>query len=651
MKRIRTVSKYVSTPDSIYALWDAIRAGLALLEPPPKLSVSEWADRYAYLSAESSAQPGKWITATAEYQRGLMDAGSDMTIERIVAMWGAQLGKTACLLNINWYYTAHDPSPMLMVQPTLEAAEDFSKERIAPAIRDTPALSKLFRSPRSRDSNNTLLKKEFPGGGLALAGANSPAGLASRSRRIVQGDEVDKWEASAGAEGDPGKLMEARTATFWNKKIIYTSTPSIKGASRIEREFLKSDQRRYFVRCPHCDEEQVLEWGNLKWPAPKGEDGKPDPRPDECYYVCGANGCEVLEGEKPEMVRHGVWRATKKSIDGKTAGFHLNALYSPWVTWPDLIRKWLDAQGNPNELQTFVNASLAETWEIQGDRVETEIFKDRVHPYQAEAPAGVLVITAGVDVQKDRLEASAVGWGAGEESWALDHRVFQGDPAKPDVWAELDDWLQREWEHESGIMLRIRCTLVDSGGHHTKQVYWFTKAREHRRIYACKGRGGSHPLLGRPSKQGDAQALLYMVGVDSAKELFYARLKIESEGPGYCHFPDDPSTFDDEFFAQLTAEQQVPIVRDGLKVMVWRKRRDRNEALDLRVYAMAALERIKPNFPLVAARIKQKAERVKAEPASEAFILGAPAPAPPSSTKPKPRSRTRPGGWINAWKG
>ena len=646
------MSNYVSTPESIDALWEAIAAGLSLLEPPPKLSVSEWADRYAVLSAESSAQPGQWITATAEYQRGLMDAGSDPLIERIVAMWGAQLGKTACLLNINWYYTAHDPSPMLMVQPTLEAAEDFSKERIAPAIRDTPALSKLFRPSRSRDSGNTLLKKEFPGGGLALAGANSPAGLASRSRRIVQGDEVDKWEASAGAEGDPGKLMEARTATFWNKKIIYTSTPSIKGASRIEREFLKSDQRRFFVRCPHCNEEQLLEWGNLKWPSPRPDNDVKEHRPDDCYYVCGANGCEILEGDKPDMVRKGVWRATAKSIDGKTAGFHLNALYSPWVTWPDLIRKWLDAQGNPNELQTFVNASLAETWEVQGDRVESDVFRDRVHPYSAPAPAGVLVITAAVDVQKDRLEASAIGWGAGEESWAIDHRVFQGDPSQPTVWGELDEWLQTEWQHESGIMLRIRCTLIDSGGHHTKQVYAFTKPREHRRIYACKGRGGAYPLLARPSKQGVSETLLYMVGVDAAKELFYARLKIEVEGPGYCHFPDDASTFDEEFYCQLTAEQQITITRNGLPERVWRKRRDRNEALDLRVYAMAALERIKPNFPLIASKIKRKAERVereRTEPTEETVTLGAP-PQPPMPPPSRNRLRARQGGWINSWK-
>lgn len=587
---------FVSTSESLEALEEAIAAGLELLEPPAEMTVSEWADKFAYLPRESSAQPGKWHTSVAEYQRELMDAGSDPGIERIVAMWGAQLGKTACLLNMLWYYAHHDPSPMLMVQPTIETAEAFSKERIAPSIRDTPVLSPLFGDPRSRDSGNTLLTKEFPGGGLALAGANSPAGLASRSRRVVMGDEVDKWEASAGAEGDPGKLMVERTNTFWNRKIVYTSTPSIKGASRIEHEFEKSDKRKYFVRCPHCGDEQALEWGNLQWR--KVRDGKKvEHFAEECWYACGVSGCEILESEKPEMVRSGRWIATAKSIDGRTAGFHLNALYSPWVTWPELIRKWLDAQGSSTELQTFVNASLAETWEVQGDRVEQSVFADRIHPYAAEVPEGVLVITGAVDVQKDRLEATAIGWGVGEESWAIEHVVFQGDPSRPEVWSELDSWLGREYQHESGIRLRIRCAMIDSGGHHTKQVYAFTKAREHRRVYACKGRAGSYPLLARPTKQGTMEALLYMVGVDAAKELFYARLKIEQEGPGYCHFPDNPDVFDEEYFAQITAEQLVTVRRNGQDVRVWQKRRARNEALDLRVYAMAALERIRANFP------------------------------------------------------
>lgn len=604
-------TEYLSTPTSLGALDDAIRQGMALLEPPPELTISEWSDLNARLPRESSAQPGQWITATAEYQRGLMDAISDPAIERIVVQWPAQTGKSATLLNVIGYFVHQDASPILMVQPTLETAENFSKDRIATMIRDTPVLTSLFGDPRTRDSGNTLLHKQFPGGFLALAGANSPAGLASRPIRIVLLDEVDKYEASAGTEGDPVKLAEARTTTFWNRKVILTSTPSIKGASRIERELEKSDMRKFFVCCPHCDEEQILEWENLKWPSPKNDKTLTEPRPDLCYYVCGASGCEITESDKPDMVRQGVWRATKKSIDGKTAGFQMNSLTSPWVSWEELIRKWLDAQGSITELQTFVNASLAETWEVKGDRVEKEIFNDRKHAYPAEAPEGVLLVTAGGDVQQDRIEMTAVGWGIGEESWALDHQVFQGDPSQSDVWAEVDQWLRREFTHESGVKLRIRCAMIDSAGHHTKQVYAFTKPRERRRIYACVGRAGKKPMLNRPSRNNSAKALLYTVGVDTAKESFYARLKVEEEGPGFCHFPEAPQ-FDEEFFAQLTAEQQITTKKHGMDVRVWRKRRDRNEALDLRVYAMAALERMRANFPMLGKKVKQRvAERLQ----------------------------------------
>ncbi|HTV07794.1 MAG TPA: phage terminase large subunit family protein [Candidatus Aquilonibacter sp.] len=595
---------YASTAESLEALDEALGTGLALLEPPPQLTVSEWADRYAYLPRESSAQAGKWDTATAEYQRGFMDAGSDPTIERIVAMWGAQLGKTAGLLNMLWYYVHHDPSPILMVQPTLEAAENFSKERLAPAIRDTPVLRPLFGDPRSRHSGNTLLNKEFPGGGLALAGANSPAGLASRSRRVVQGDEVDKWEASAGAEGDPGKLMEERTSTFWNRLIVYTSTPSVKGASRIDSEYEKSDKRQYFVPCPHCGEPQTFKWANLKWSKRRAQDGTVEHDPDSCYYVC-VNGCEILESDKPDMVRHGKWIAQAKSVDGKTAGFHLNQLYSPWVTWPEIIRKFINAGNDPFLLQTFVNSVLAETWELKGDRIEQDVFASRVHAYEAEAPAGVLVITAGLDVQKDRIEATAIGWGAGEESWALEHRIFEGDPSRPKVWGDVDKWLNRTYVHESGIHLRIRCAMVDSGDQ-TKAVYAFTRTRRGRKIYACKGRSGAHPILARPRRVDESKTVLYMVGVDAAKESFYARLKIEEEGPGYCHFPDNPTMFDKEFFAQIAAEQLITVQRGGQRVKVWQKRRERNEALDTRVYAMAALERIRADFPALKRSLQKR---------------------------------------------
>ena len=653
------MSAFVSSPDSLDALREGIGRGLELFVPPPDLKVSEWSDKYARLPRESSSQPGQWNTATAEYQRGMMDAVNDPLIERIIVLWAAQTGKSAGLLNTMGYFAHQDPSPILMLQPTLEMAESFSKDRIAPMIRDTPALTALFGDPRSRDSGNTLLHKAFPGGYIALAGANSPASLASRPIRIVLCDEVDRYPVSAGTEGDPVKLAVARTRTFWNRKIIETSTTTIKGASRIETDFLKSDQRYYFVACPHCDLSQRLVWGRLKWPSPKTDETLDEHKPDECYYIC-ENGCEILEKEKPAMLAAGEWVATAKSIDGRTAGFHLNALYSPWMTWPEIIRAWLDAQGSIELLKTFVNTILAESFEVQGDRVEREVFQDRQSDYLAdcEAPEGVIVVTGAVDVQDNRLEATAIGWGFGEESWVLDHRIFTGSPATGEVWAELEEWLMRTFRRSDGVTLRIRSTMMDSAGHHTKMAYQFAKRNERRRLYACIGRanegGAPKPLLNRPSTSNELGISLYTVGVDTAKESFYSRLKIEAEGPGFCHFPI-ASWADREYFEQLVAEQVVTEYRNGIAYKKWRKRRERNEALDLRVYAMAALERLKPNW---AAWAKHQAEQAAAlgyskEPKDE--FLGAQGKATPipdelkekiQKVRPTPRRR---GGWVNAW--
>ncbi|WP_446744287.1 phage terminase large subunit family protein [Silvibacterium acidisoli] len=654
---------FESSVESLEALGSAVSAGLALFVPPPDLQVSEWADRFAVLPKESSAQPGKWITATAEYQRGFMNAVNDPLIETIVVIWPAQSGKSAGLLNVVGYFCHQDPSPILFVQPTLEAAENFSKDRIAPMIRDTPSLKPLFGDPRARDSGNTLLHKQFPGGYLALSGANSPSSLASRPIRIVLCDEVDKYDVSAGTEGDPVKLAVARTTTFWNRKIILTSTPNIKGTSRIERAFLKSDQRRYFVTCPHCGEKQTLEWGMLRWPSPRSNPELTEHRPDECYYVCSGAGCEITEADKPEMIRNGSWEQTAVSDDGKTAGFHLNALYSPWSTWPDLIREWLDAQGSVEELKTFVNSKLAETFEPKGDRVEKDLFRDRQHDYLAhcQAPEGVIIVTASVDVQDNRLEAAAIGWGLGEESWALDHRIFNGSPGENGVWEELEEWLQRTFKREDGVTLRIRCTMMDSAGHHTKQAYAFAKRNEKRRVYACVGRANSagvaRPLLSRPTTSNELGVALYTVGVDTAKESFYNRLKIEAEGPGYCHFPV-ADWADEEYFLQLASEELATVYKGNMAVgKRWKKRRDRNEALDLRVYAMAALERLKPNFDRWADHLKRQATAAAVVPDPVKEILGASSEQLadlPEQLKQKIAinrpSRPSAGGWVNAWR-
>jgi phage terminase large subunit GpA-like protein len=631
---------YASTPEGRKSLNRAMQRAAALYAPPPILTVSQWADRYRKLSPEASAEHGQWITSRAEYQRGFMDAINDPAIETVVAMWSAQSGKTEAINNMIGYYIDQDPSPMLIVQPTEQMAEAWSKDRLAPMLRDTPCLRGKVKDPRSRDSGNTLLHKQFPGGHITAIGANAPASLAGRPIRIVFGDEVDRYPASAGEEGDPVSLARVRARNFWNRKFIWTSTPTIRGASRIERLYESSDQRHYHVPCPHCHAMQILMWAQIIWPTNQ---------PELAVYACSGCGAEITDADKPEMLRRGTWVAEKPG--GKIAGFHLNGLYSPWVTFAEMATDFVEAKRSRSveQLKTFINTSLAETWEDESITVDDGSLFSRREEYKAIVPEGGLVITAAVDVQDDRLEAEVIAWGIGEESWSIDVRPFRGNPAQPQVWRELDAYLQQTFEHESGVQLRIACTMIDSGGHHTKQVYGFCRARQQRRIYACKGVAGpGKPLAGRPSKGNVIGAFLFPVGVDTAKEILYARLKLTEFGPGYCHFPK-LEQYDEEYFKQLTAEKQKTKYRNGFPTKFWEKVRARNEALDLRVYAMAALDALKPNFQQIAAMLEREAEKIEHPPQVEAEK---PKPGPPQNVLP-PQVR-RPAiprqGWVNSWK-
>jgi phage terminase large subunit GpA-like protein len=629
---------YVSSPEGLAALELAIATGLQQFTPPPVLSLSAWADEFAILSREDSAQPGKFQTSSAEYQRGAMDAITDPAIENIILKWASQTGKTRIQMNAIGYYSHHDPSPIMMIQFSLEEAEKFSKNRVAKMIRDTPVLRKLFKDPRARDSGNTLLNKEFPGGVLTLAGANSPAGLASKPIRILMPDEVDRYPASAGTEGDPVALAKKRTTTFWNRKNIEASTPGIKGLSRIDKDFENSDKRYFFVPCPHCAEMQVLVWDRLKWL----KDAKNRPLPQTGFYVC-VNGCEIQEGEKYDMVRQGKWRATAVSADGKTAGFHLNALYSPWTTWQELISEWLEAQGPQNTelLKTFVNTRLAETWELRGVGAEQSELEKRKEAYNDDPdkdliPAGALILTVGADVQGDRIEATLMAWGLNDESWAIDHKIFRGDPAKQGVWDELDAYLLQTWQHQSGVQMRVVAVMVDSGGHHTKQVYAFTRKRELRKVYSIKGVAGiGRPLVGRPNRVGKEKTLLFTVGVDTAKELLYSRLRNAEPGPGYCHYPAKPC-FDAEYFKQLTSEHMVTRTVENQTKIEWKKKYERNEPLDCRVYAMAALELLQPKWDAVAKNFQIQVEAAKKA---------------KDKTQAVKKPTARRSGWVNSWKG
>jgi phage terminase large subunit GpA-like protein len=567
----------------------------------------------------------------------MMDVVNDPAIETVVYMIAAQCGKTACEFNIFGYFAHQDPSPILFVMPSEQTAEALSKERIATMIRDTPALTPLFGSPKSKDSGNTLLNKKFPGGFLALAGANAPSGLASRPARILIMDEIDRYPATAGTEGDPVSLAEARTTNFWNRKRIYSSTPLDKNLSRIEKLEENSDRRRYFVPCPHCGEFQQLEWERLKWPGPRT--GAARHEPQNCYYVC-VSGCEILEHEKPDMLRLGHWRKTNPGGgDGKTAGFQLSALYSPWKTWPEIISQWLKAFKYPQQCKTFVNTVLGRTYESTGQTVDHhQLSRNRIL-YDAEVPTGAMVLTAGLDVQADRVEMEVVGWGADEQSWSICYKIFRGNPAMPGgVWDEVKSELIRTFAHASGVTLRIASAYIDSG-YHTRQVYKFVRPLQIRRIFASKGLSGSGVPVNRARAQSRSHAgrvQLRIVGIDAAKESLYERLNMKEIGPGFCHFPTaytdaDGNTierreYDAEYFEQLTAEKLVSRMEGMTPVRKWEKKRERNEALDCRVLAIAALDDLQPNWPAIQRNFDAKVALAEQEKGSESSETSSKAP-------------------------
>lgn len=569
------------------------------MKPPPKLTISEWADTYRQLSSESSAEAGRWSTSRAEYQRGMMDAVSDKSIETVVLMTAAQIGKTELVNNVVGFHIAQDPAPLLVVQPTLEMAQTWSKDRLAPAIRDTPALSEKIKNPRSRDSGNTTLHKVFPGGHVTACGANSPSSLASRPCRVILCDEVDRYPISAGTEGDPVALAKKRSATFWNRKLILVSTPTDKGSSRIEAAYAESDQRKYFVPCPDCNETQVLQWANVRWK---------DNDPNTVEYICEHCGSCWGDAKRFQAIRYGKWEATA-SGDGKTAGFHLSALYSPWTALADVVRDFLSAKKDPMRLKAWINTTLGETYEEDGERIDEYDLFDRKEDYGHMLPEKAVVLVAGVDVQDDRLACEIVAYGSGEESWSIYYEEIYGDPSGSEIWQDLDFILSQTFEHPNYGDMIIRSTCIDSGGHYTQQVYNYVKHRSGKRIYAIKGMGGEgKPIIGRPSKNNIGKINLFPVGTDTAKELLFARLKINEQGPGYCHFPLDRG---EEYFRMLTAEKRVIRYFKGRARREWVKTRQRNEALDCRVYAMAALQVMGINIEAVQKRQRNKVQSEK----------------------------------------
>lgn len=560
--------------------WRARRAEIyrRILRPQERLTVSQWADRYRRLSPEASAEPGPWNTDRVPYLREVMDTLSDPLVEQVVLMKSARVGGTEAGNNMLGYLIDRDPCPILVIQPTVEMAKSWSKEQLAPMLRDTPALRGRVRDPKSRESGNTIQQKTFAGGVLSILGANSGTGFRMRSIRVFFGSEVDAWPTSAGSEGDPVELGINRTATFGNRKIYLESTPLLKGFSRIEPAFLEGDQRYFHVPCPVCGFFQRLVWANLRYKdlaAP--------------MYACAGCGALIPEVDKYQMVQRGRW-VPSAPFHG-IASFHLSALYAPFdgAAWPKLVDRWIRAQADLSRLQTFMNTVLGETWEERGGTISSQGLTDRREHYE-QVPGWVEILTAAVDVQDDRLEVKVKGWGPGLESALIAYARIPGDPAKVDVWRDVDRTVFADFPRQDGAVLKVGRFAVDTGGHFTDEAYAYVRARRGRGAVAVKGSSQEGaPLLPRkPGLNNKGRVALYVIGTAAAKDTIFARLRISTPGPGYMHFPE---WADAEYFAQLTAEKVVRRQVNGR----WRRKyvlkpNERNEALDLEVYNLVALE-------------------------------------------------------------
>jgi phage terminase large subunit GpA-like protein len=570
-------------------------AASAGLRPDPQQTIAEWADAHMRLPSWS-AEPGQWRTSRTPYLKEIMECLSPLSpVRRVVFMKCAQIGGTSC--GQNWIgYTVHRaPTAMLIVEPTVDVAQKLSKQKIQPMFDMVPVLRDKVQDARSRDSGNTILAKEFLGGMIVLTGANSGVGLRFMSAQNLFLDEVDAYPYDVDGEGTPVAVAEKRCLTYARHKIYLCSTPVLKATSVIEPEYEASDQRRYHVPCPKCGTEQCLKWAQLKWPKN---------RTDHAELECESCSAMIAEHHKTQMLTDGRWIAAHP--ERATAGFHLNALYAPygWVnSWTHLAQEWtrIIHKRDLRQQQTFVNTNLAETWEETGEKLDESGLYARREAYPAPCPDGVMVLTGAADVQDDRIEVECVGWGVDEESWSIDYRVFHGSPGQPDVWKALDLWRKQAWTDSNGLPLKMIQLAIDTGGHHAKEAYEFVKARERERVCAVKGSNqAAHPLVGRPTKSNYGNVLLYPVGTDTAKDTIFSRLKLDSFGPGYCHFPQGQA-YDDEYFAQLTSEEKRSKYEKGvLQGTYYKKIRARNEALDLKVYNLVAYAILNPNMTALA---------------------------------------------------
>lgn len=619
----------------------AMRKVLAGMTPPDDLTVSQWAEAKRRLSAESAAEPGPWRTERTPYLREPMDAFTDPKVRHIVMVAASQVGKSEFLNNCIGYIIDEDPGSILFIHPTTIDAQEYSKLRIAPMLRDSPALRQKIAAPKSRDSHNTILQKAYPGGILTMCGSTEAHALASKPIRYVFGDERDRWATSAGNEGDPWDLAMARHTTFYNAKAVEVSTTTIKNASAIEAAYYTGTMERWNSKCPHCGEYHEIRWSDIRFEYDEIiVSHKKTYKVKKVYYTCPGCGCISTEAEMKRAPAK--WIAENPEAYGQgTRSFWLNAFVSQWASWESIVLKYLNALGSTKKMQVVFNTCFGEPWEDRGDIEDEDSLLARREDYgkdkngePVELPPGVLVLTAGVDTQDDRMEYEIVGHGFFGETWGIEKGIVMGRPDDDATWNKLDEVVfDRVMRFENGVGLRVSMSFVDEGGHFTQSVRAQCNARISKKVFCIKGMPGQDkPYISPPKKQkifvnqiAVGTCWQYQLGVDSGKEIIMDNLRVQTPGQKYCHFPkrDD---YGSAYFAGLLSETKV---YDPNKKQPWSWKKipghERNEPLDCRNYALAAFKALPKNLDEIDRQIKAAS--------------GVRVPAPPSANITPPKRR------------
>lgn len=648
-----------------FSNWEAVKQALvnaaANLVPPPDMKPSEWAQQNVVIPV-GNAIPGPINFDNAPYQRGMLDAIKEPGIVRVSYMTGAQLGKTTVQQCTTGYFIAHEPRSQIFVQPTQGDVQTFLETKLRPMLEANPKISDRMAKPRGREGVNNSRIISYIGGWLMFSWAGSPKTLRGRSAPVTQADEIDGMDATP--EGDPVQLLTQRGATFGDQRLqTESSTPTVKGESRIETGFEEGDQRRYYVPCPDCGVGQYLKWQNVRWDGRQSvgiddyeKDLNNEHLPESAMYCCEECGSLWDDGQRIAAIRGAEaagygWMAAKP-FRGH-ASFHAPELLSTFRRLRDIVQSYLDKIA-VQDMQSFVNVSLGETYEEKGEKADPTSLLARAEAStysRGFVPAGGLYLTAGIDAQIDRLELEVVAWGHGEQSWQVDYVVLWGDPLAGDVWNDLDDYLLTTFQHEYGVSLPISAACLDTGGtkSYTQTAYDWLKGKTGRRIFGVKGVSGwGKPIVEKPQrKQSGKHARkvdLFLVAVDEAKQITTRRLAVAKPGPGYCHFPVE---CDQEYFDQMTAEKLVTRYVKGFPVKEWKKPdRARNEAFDTRNYAYAAVKINPPNFKRIEERILAATKNAAPAPApleERPAPKPAPAPAPVKPvTTPKPQEEPAP---------